>query len=253
MSQNIGKRNVKESLEGRCVGYKSFNFKTKNIAFDATIRAAALNQTSKNSNLAVNITLDDLKEKILERKTGNTILFLIDSSGSMGVKRRMSTVKGSILSILLDTYQKRDKVGLVIFRDDDAELLMYPTSNFSYFKRLIDEFPTGGKTPLSKGLSLSYKVLLMDKNQNNEENQILVIITDGKANVSSSNLKPFEDLKIITEVIKESKISSVVIDSEEGLVRLGFAKKLAEMIGAKYLTLDEIRGIDIYENNIYNG
>lgn len=241
MGQNSGKRTVKESLEGRYVGSRPFKLGTKNIAFDATIRSAVLNQKFKKDDLAVNITIDDLKEKILERKDSVTILFLIDSSGSMGVKRRMSTVKGAILSILLDAYQKRDKVGLIVFRDNDAELLLPLTSNFNHFKNLIEEVPTGGKTPLSKGLILAYNVLLMDKNQNKDENQILVIISDGKANVSSSNLKPFEDVEKITEIIKESKIEPVVIDSEEGLVRLGFAKKLSEKLDAKYLTLDEIK------------
>lgn len=171
----------------------------------------------------------------------------------MGVKKRMSLVKAAILSMLVDAYQKRDKVGLIVFRDNDAELLLAPTSNFSHFKKLIEEVPTGGKTPLSKGLSLAYDVLSMNKNQNNEENQIMVIISDGKANVSTSDLKPFEELEQITQKIKASEIESLVIDSEDGLVRLGFAKKLAQKLDAKYLTLDEIREGRVYENTNYNG
>jgi magnesium chelatase subunit D len=176
----------------------------------------------------------------MEEKTGNTIIFVVDASGSMGVKKRMSAVKGAVLSLLIDAYQKRDKVGIVTFRGDCADLLLSPTSSIDLAETKLKVIPTGGRTPLGKGLQMGFDVLSQELHRDPKTKPLLILISDGKANVSSAAEKPLDELKKIADCIQKAKIPSLMLDSEAGLVRLGYAEKLANMMGAKYMKLDEI-------------
>jgi len=184
-----------DTKSGRYVGSKFPKGKTDDIAFDATLRAAAPYQRQrKNGRAAVAIEPQDIRQKVREKKIGNTIMFVVDSSGSMGVNRRMVETKTAILSLLVDAYQKRDRVGLVSFKQDKAEVLLYPTSSVELAKKQLEELPTGGKTPLSKGLLKGYEVLRNELNKDKKIKPLLVIISDGKANVSiNENSNPFNE------------------------------------------------------------
>lgn len=222
--------------------------KTSDIAFDATLRASAPYQIyRKNDGVALAIEPQDIRQKVREKKISNTIMFVVDSSGSMGANRRMVETKGAILSLLLDAYQKRDKVGLVAFKGDKAEILLNPTSNIELAKRQLEELPTGGKTPLSKGLLKGYEVLCNELNKNKKASVLLVIISDGKANVSiNENSHPFEEAKRIAESIKQAGIKSIVIDTETGFVRLGRLQELSQSLGGKYYQLEDIKAEAIF-------
>jgi len=110
---------------------------TTDIVLDATIRTAAPYQKRRKGNLAVKIETSDLREKVRELKTGNTVPFIIDTSGSMGAQQRMTAVKGAILSLLLDAYLKHYRVGLVIFRGTGAEVLLPPTSSVELARKYM--------------------------------------------------------------------------------------------------------------------
>ena len=217
--------------------------KTDDIAFDATLRASAPYQIHrKNGGVAVAIEPQDIRQKVREKKIGNTIMFVVDSSGSMGANRRMVETKGAILSLLVDAYQKRDKVGLVAFKGDKTELLLSPTSSVELAKRQLEELPTGGKTPLSKGLLKGYEVLRSELNKNKKIALLLVIISDGKANISiNKDLSPFDEAKRIADDIKHSGIKSIVIDTETGFVRLGKLQELSEALGGRYYQLEDLK------------
>ncbi len=217
--------------------------KTNDIAFDATLRASAPYQIHRgNSGVAVAIEPQDIRQKVREKKIGNTIMFVVDSSGSMGANRRMVETKGAILSLLVDAYQKRDKIGLVAFKQDKAEVLLRPTSSVELAGKQLEELPTGGKTPLSKGLLKGFEILQSELNKNRKIKPLLVIISDGKANVSmNQNSDPFDEARRIAEDIKHSGIRSILIDTETGFVRLGKLQELSQVLDGRYYALEDIK------------
>lgn len=214
------------------------------IALDATIRAAApfqLERGAEGRDLAIKIDISDIREKVRERKIGNTILFVVDASGSMGAQQRMTAVKGAILSLLVDAYQKRDRVGLVVFRGKTAELLLPPTSSVELARKCMQELPVGGKTPLAHGLSKAFEVLQRELMINKNTMPRLILISDGKANVGMTSDSPLNDAIGIANHIREKEIASYVIDSEQSFIAFGLAKQLAGEMGAKYLKLEDLQ------------
>lgn len=240
-----GRRSVTESRDGKYVRSRIPKRVTADIALDATIRAAAPHQNERVGELAVRIETSDLREKVRERKMGNTILFVVDASGSMGAQQRMTTVKGAILSLLIDAYQKRDRVGLVVFRGNGAEILLPPTSSVELARKYMQTLPVGGKTPLAHGLSKGFEVLQREKMINAYTIPCLILISDGKTNVSMGSGAPFEDATEVAIQIRESGISSLVIDTEQSYIAFGLAHRISDEMGAKYMKLEELQADQI--------
>ncbi len=236
-----GRRSVTESRDGKYVRSRIPETIGPDIALDATIRAAAVHQKDRAGILAIKIETSDLREKVRERKMGNTVLFVVDASGSMGAQQRMTAVKGAILSLLIDAYQKRDRVGLVVFRGKTAEVLLPPTSSVELARKYMQQLPVGGKTPLAHGLSKAFEVLQREKMINQHTIPRLILISDGKANVSMGSGSPMDDAKEVAAHIRDSGIASIVIDSEKGFIAFGLAQVLSEEMGAKYLKLEDLQ------------
>ncbi|RLD18831.1 MAG: magnesium chelatase [Caldiserica bacterium] len=238
-----------DSKLGRYVRSKIPQGKTNDIAFDATLRAAApyQNERKRKNNRGVVIETQDIRRKVRERKTGNTIMFVVDSSGSMGVNQRMREVKTAILSLLVDAYQKRDRVGLVAFKGREAEILLPPTSSVEMAKECLEELPTGGRTPLSKGLLKGFEALKKELMRNSKVNPLLVLITDGKANVSISENNAFEEAKKVAEEINKAGIKSMVIDVEAGFVSFGKSREIATSLGAIYCRIEDLKADNIVQ------
>ena len=169
-------------------------------------------------------------------RTGNLILFVVDASGSMGARKRMIAVKGAMLSLLLDAYQKRDRVGLITFRGQNAQLLVPPTNSVELAERQLRQLPTGGRTPLPAGLQLADQVLTNHLKRDSALTPLLVLITDGRVASSLSG-----HLQQIATGLAQKKMAALVLDSEQGFVRLGLARQLAQWLGAHYLLLDELQ------------
>lgn len=224
--------------------YISFRLPWKNrndIAFDASLRAAAPYQRFRDrKHLAISLEASDLREKVREKKTATTILFLVDGSGSMGVRQRMVAVKGAVLSLLTDAYQKRDRVGLMVFRGRDARLLLPPTRSTDVAARMLRSLPAGGRTPLSKGISEAALLLTRGRFAAPGENKTVVLLTDGRGNVSSGGKDPREDLADTARNVAGTGIRFVVVDTEEGYPRLGRARDLARDLGATYFRLEAL-------------
>ncbi|AGB01939.1 putative cobaltochelatase [Methanoregula formicica] len=240
-----GRRSVTESRDGKYVRSRIPETIGPDIALDATIRAAAPHQKDRKGPLAVKIESSDLREKVRERKMGNTVLFVVDASGSMGAQQRMTAVKGAILSLLIDAYQKRDRVGLVVFRGKTAEVLLPPTSSVELARKYMQQLPVGGKTPLAHGLSKAFEVLQREKMINRHTIPRLILISDGKANVSRGSGSPLDDANEVAARIKDAGISSLVIDSEKGYIAFGLAQTLSQEMGAKYLKLEDLQADQI--------
>lgn len=239
-----GKRSLTmtDLMQGRYVRAEIPKAKTSDIAFDATLRAAAPYQKARPSNgCAVIIRKDDLRSKVREKRTGNIFLFVVDASGSMGARERMKTVKGVIFKILLDAYQKRDRVGMVAFRKNQAEVLLPVTRSVDFAQKKLATMPTGGKTPLAKGLLKAEDVLDMLYRQDANQDPVMILITDGRATSSlNKGTNPVTDALEEAKRIGRRNIPVAVIDTESGFIKLGLAKKLAKAMGASYFQVDKI-------------
>ena len=239
-----GKRSVTKTdlKQGRYVRAEQPKSKVTDLAFDATIRAAAPYQRLREDNgCALNIKEEDLRQKVREKRIGNTFLFAVDASGSMGARERMRAVKGAIFYMLQEAYQKRDRVGMIAFRRDKADMLLPITRSVDLAQKRLAEMPTGGKTPLADGLALSLQTLAMMNKRDSELEPLLIVVTDGRANaVHEGEKDPVAAAISIAEKIAKAKITSVVIDTESGFIKLGLAKKVAAAMQANYYTLQKL-------------
>jgi magnesium chelatase subunit D len=213
------------------------------LALDATLRAAAPRQAGrKPRGTALAIESRDIRHKIREKKVGNTLFFAVDASGSMGARRRMTETKGALLSLLLDAYQRRDRAGLLAFRGNDAEVLLNITSSVELARKNLEELPTGGKTPLAKGLLTAYRMIWADRERNRDARPLLILVSDGHANVSlERSADPLEEVCGLAEKMRAHGMPAVVIDTESGWARTGNMERIAEALGAAYYRLEDIR------------
>jgi magnesium chelatase subunit D len=205
------------------------------VALAATLRAAAPHQRARGrTGPGLLLRREDLRENVREGREGNLILFVVDASGSMAAKRRMSAVKGAVLSLLADAYQRRDKVGLVSFRGQGARVLLPPTPSTELAAARLEELPTGGRTPLAAGLEKAAEVLGRERLRERERRPLLVLLTDGRATAGPDPREAAARLDLLG-------VASVVVDTEEGHVRLGMAARVAEAMGARCLRLEDLR------------
>ncbi len=219
--------------------------KCQDLALDATFRAAAPHQRHRRGEHALMIEEPDIREKIRERKVGTTLLFVVDASGSMGAQRRMSEAKGAILSLLMDAYQKRDRVGLVAFKGKDAKLILPPTGSVELAKRRLEVLPTGGRTPLSRAFQVAYEVLELEKKKDPDLYPLMVIVSDGKPNVSLSGADPLRETLEIADQVRQAGIASLFLDVEKDFLRLGMGSQIAAAMGGKYYRLEDLRSESI--------
>jgi magnesium chelatase subunit D len=242
--------------------------KVEDLAFDATLRAAALHQKERReeirdkrleikgneqspiSNLQSPkflVRKQDLHKKIRVRRAANLILFVVDASWSMAVAERMLATKGAIMSLLHDAYQRRDRVGLVVFQKNTATLILQPTSSVDLAQRALTDIPVGGKTPLTAGLALSLAIIKREKNLHPEVMPLMIILTDGAGNVSMGNLPPQIEAHKVANQIRDEHIRAVVINMEHVAFDQGLARKLAENLDANCLSLKELHAEALYE------
>ena len=221
------------------------NQNTGDVALDATLRAAAPYQLQrKNDNgLAVILHPEDIREKVREKRTGNFLLFVVDASGSMGARGRMVASKGAIMSLLLDAYQKRDRISMVSFRKDEAVVNLPPTSSIELAAGLLKEMPVGGRTPLSAGLVKSYEVLRNYLIREPTARPIVIIVTDGKSNAALGEKKPLDEAwELAARLSLDERIRFIVVDTEsQGLVNFGLARKLAGAMSAQYFKIEDLK------------
>lgn len=243
-SKGSGKRNMTRSDErqGRYVKAGIPKGETHDIAIDATLRAAAPHQKGRRSNgCAVVIRHEDIRRKEREKRTGNIFLFLVDASGSMGARERMKAVKGVVFKMLADAYQKRDRVGMIAFRRDRAEVLLPITRSIEFAQKKLAALPTGGKTPLAQGLIKAEDMLDRLYKQDPLQDPVLILITDGRAtNSLNKNTDPVRDALSEAERIGHRRMLAAVIDTESSFIKLGLAKELAQKMGASYFHVDKI-------------
>jgi magnesium chelatase subunit D len=237
---------------GRYVQARPAGDKTDDIAFDATLRAAAPFQREREperevNELAYSIHKQDLQRKVRVRKSANLILFVVDASWSMAVAERMNATKGAIMSLLTDAYQRRDRVGLVVFQKDRAQLVLPPTNSVTLAKKALADIPVGGKTPLSAGLYMALQVFQQQKIAHPDVEPLMILLTDGAGNVSMTDLPPQEEAHRIADQIKEADIRNITINMEHTAFDQGLADSLAQRLGGPCYTLSELKAAALYE------
>lgn len=215
-----------------------------NLALAATLRAAAPYQPTRKvgrpNGPLLKIVPQDFREKVREQRINRVVLFVVDASGSMGTRQRMAAAKGAVVSLLTDAYQKRDKVGIIAFRGENAQLLLTPTNSVSLAEHKLRVLPTGGRTPLAHALALALQVLERAVRRGQIALSWLVILSDGRSNVPHVTNDPFADALAQAGYLKESGVRSLIIDTEAGHLRLGLCQRLAKALGGRYFRLDEI-------------
>ena len=208
------------------------------LALSATLRAAAPHQHVRQGSPAVVIRPEDVRVWVRAKRTAANILFLVDASGSMGARERMRMVKGAILSLLQEAYQKRDCVGLIAFRRDHAETLLPMTRSVELAEKQLRELPTGGRTPLAEGLAHALQMLHELERRGGGKN-VLVLVTDGRANAKEGDAGVQRALRAAEEVAGTQALS-LVLDTERAVPRVGIAPELARRMDARYYTLEQL-------------
>jgi magnesium chelatase subunit D len=231
-----GRRSRAATDTGRSVGARLplAASRTLDLHLTATITASAPHQRRRGrSGSGLLLERGDLREHKREGRESNLVLFVVDASGSMAARPRMEAVKGAVLSLLLDAYQRRDKVGLICFRGTGAELLLPPTSSVDAAARRLERMPAGGRTPLASGLAEAHATLRRERLRDPLRRPLLVVVTDGRHTAGG-------EPGAMAGNLRKTGIASVVVDCESGPVRLGLAASLARSLGAEYLRLDRL-------------
>ncbi|MFJ2027527.1 putative cobaltochelatase [Streptomyces sp. NPDC087897] len=238
-----GRRSRARTEHGRTTGARRPEGALTKLHLAATVRAAAPHQRARGrTGRGLVVRRDDLRQAVREGREGNLVLFVVDASGSMAARQRMSAVKGAVLSLLLDAYQRRDKVGLVTFRGKEAEVALPPTSSVDAAAARLESLPTGGRTPLAAGLLKAHDVLRVERLRDPSRRPLLVVVTDGRA---TGGPEPVALAGRAGRLHRSEGTASVVVDCESGYVRLGLAGELARELGGTAVTLDELRADSI--------
>ncbi|NYI78800.1 VWA domain-containing protein [Nocardioides panzhihuensis] len=211
-----------------------------------TLKAAAGKQATRGRTSGrVELRVEDLRTAVREGREANLVLFCVDASGSMAARKRMAQVKAAVLSLLLDAYRRRDKVGMITFRGEGAELVLPPTGSVDLAAARLDEIPAGGRTPLAEGLLEAARVLQRERLRDRDLRPLLVVVTDGRANFPKKDGQAHGK-----DAVRRSQqaaayvaglgVTTVVIDSESGPMRLGLARQLAAHLEAEHVPVAEV-------------
>ena len=241
-----GRRSRAIATTGRRVGARGPDGPTGSLHLVETLLAAAGKQGSRGrAGGRVELRTEDLRVAVREGREANLVLFCVDASGSMAARKRMTQVKTAILSLLLDAYRRRDKVGLVTFRGQGAEVALPPTRSVDIAAARLDELPAGGRTPLAEGLLVAASVLDRERRRDPRLRPLLVVVTDGRATGGPAGARagadgPVERSRRAAQYVAGLGVTTVVVDSESGPMRLGLAMRLAEHLRAEHVPVAEI-------------
>lgn len=210
------------------------NENPSSLAIVPTLCSAALRNAAE-----FQVTRADLHQQLRVGKNANLILFVVDASGSMAAQRRMEAVKGAVLALLTDAYQRRDEVAVISFRGETATLLLAPTRSVDRAEQGLRALPTGGRTPLPHALQMVLEIL--ERADRDSMPPLLVLLSDGRANVAlTEGGDPWRETLALAEQLARRRIAALVLDTETGYLRLGRANQLAQALGAECLTLEQL-------------
>lgn len=233
-----GRRSRAQTRQGRTV--RSSTDTSAGLHLLGTVFAAAPHQRSRGrADGPLKLAADDLRGAYREGREGNLVVFVVDASGSMAARDRLSAVTGAVVALLRDAYQRRDKVAVITVRGQEAELVLPPTSSVDIAVRRLSGMRTGGKTPLAAGLLKAREVVHRERVRDPRRRPMLVLLTDGRA---TGGTDPVLRARAAANLLANEAITSIVVDCERGMIRLGLAADLARTLRAGYLQLAELTG-----------
>ncbi|WP_430502236.1 magnesium chelatase subunit D family protein [Micromonospora trifolii] len=233
-----GRRSRARTGRGRTTGARVPAGRVSALHLPATIRAAAPHQAARGRLTGpLRLRRDDLREAVREGREGNLVLFVVDASGSMGARQRMTTVKDAVLALLTDAYQRRDKVAVIAFRGAGARTLLPATSSVLAASTRLAELPTGGRTPLAEGLLAAADLLRVERLRDPKRRPLVLIVTDGRA---TAGTRPLDRAAAAAKVLAATGAPCVVVDCESGPVRLNLAARLATQLKAPRTALEAL-------------
>ena len=228
------------------------------LALDATLRAAAPHQRDRRAGLgpgdprlelALIVEPDDWRRAERTTQVGSAVILVVDASGSMGARGRMVASKGAVLSLLLDSYVRRDLVALVAFRGAGAEVLVPPTASVELAERQLRRMPVGGRTPLSSGLVAADGLAAALRRTNPGQRQIIIVVTDGRANVGLDggvSRGAQDEALAVAARLAGNGCTWLVVDTEHPTGRrTRTAAGLAAALGARRLSVEELRADEL--------
>ena len=233
------------SRRGRLGRVRPYSSQAAQLSLPATIRAAIPYQRLRggaegSAPARLSIRPEDYRSRQYSHRGGYHILFVLDVSGSMGVRERMSLVKGTILELLKEAYAKRDQVGLITFAQDEAELRLPFTHSAERAAQLMQDIRTGGRTPLWLAIERAAQYLDAERRRVAECLPVVLLLTDGRATSSQRSENQAARITEAARLLQQRCHRCLVIDTESGFVRLGKARQLAERLEAEYYHLDEL-------------
>ncbi len=249
-----GKRSTArtERSRGRAIGARHEGAASRDIALDATILTAALSQRHRRRRRGVvRVEPADLHARVRKRKVGNLFLFAVDCSGSMRSQSQILATQAAVFSLLVDAYQQRDRVGLVAFHDQSADVVLRPTSSIELARRAFRTLSLGGPTPLSRGLLAAFELIDRELRKERDLVPVLIVVSDGCANTSMGKRPPFEEAQRVGALFRARKIRSLVLGTagqgwrrEDGTL-FAPARELARALGGEFHHMDGLaaRGI----------
>ena len=228
-----GTKKSSQRLRGRYIRYEPWQ--RGHTIRDLALAGTVLKRALKGKNELLPLSLDDLQVKVRRNQKRRVVVFVVDASGSMKSKKRMGAAKGAVLGLLTSAYQSRDRVGLVIFREDGANVILAPTKSVTRARHQLRALTVGGSSPLAAGLLTGWNLLRQERARYGELEPVLVVVSDGEANVPLDYSNPIEDeLNIVARRIRDSQIQSLVLDTKDGAVALRYMRKLAKKMMAQY-------------------
>ena len=230
---------------GRYVDATLPDGKVTDLAFDATLRAASPFQRRRNAradgNLALKVEAWDLRQKVREARVGNLVVFVVDASGSMGAQQRMTATKGAVISLLMDAYQRRDKVAMIAFRGASSEIVLPPTGSPKLAQERLESLPTGGRTPMAQALLDARRLIIQHKQRDPDMPALLTLVSDCRANVSAAGGDPFDEALQICVALRDEGVQAIALDPAPRSNRFGLVQQIADALGGEYIPLNELR------------
>jgi magnesium chelatase subunit D len=248
--------NSDNALRGRYVRASSTMTSGAKVALDATLRASLINnhavrevasaaQQSTDARFHPSITSRDFRYKRFKQKAGTLFIFAVDTSGSMAINR-IAQAKGALTRLLQQAYIKRDRVALISFRGQGADVLLRASGSATRAKRLLDALSMGGATPLAAGL-MSALQIARNERRSGAKRIVLLLFTDGRANVPYSfDEKLFgygrqrwieDELQCVGAALRQVGVTTIVVDTQNRFTSGGEGQRLAQTVQGRYVYL----------------
>ncbi|MGW5225449.1 magnesium chelatase subunit D family protein [Nocardia niigatensis] len=233
-----GRRSRARTRQGRVV--RTTDDTSTGLHLLGTIFAAAPRQFERGRlSGPLAFAADDLRGAYREGREGNLVVFVVDTSGSMAARDRLAAVTNAVVALLRDAYQRRDKVAVITMRGQEAELVLPPTTSVDIAVRRLADLRTGGKTPLAQGLLKARDLIRRERTRDPHRRPLLVLLTDGRA---TGGTDPVPRARVAARMLANDAVTSMVVDCERGMIRLGLARDMAVELRAGYLQLGELTG-----------